>query len=217
MKSGVLVPDDAARTLLEAGNTIVAIAHAGRCIGLIALADRLRETTPAAIARLRALGIEVVMLTGDNPATAQAIAAAAGIVEFKAGVLPADKAAAVTAIQGRRQSDGHGRRRRQRRAGARRGRCELRDRRRLRGRDRGRRHHLIRNDLNAVVDAILLSRATLAKIRQNLFFAFAYNVLGIPLAAFGLLNPVIAGAAMAASSVSVVGNALLLKRWRPAQ
>jgi len=74
---------------------------------------------------------------------------------------------------------------------------------------------LIRPDLNAVVDAILLSRATLSKIRQNLFFAFAYNVLGIPLAAVGLLNPVIAGAAMAASSVSVVSNALLLKRWRP--
>ena len=74
---------------------------------------------------------------------------------------------------------------------------------------------LVRSDLMAVVDAILLSRATLAKIRQNLFFAFAYNVLGIPLAAVGLLNPVVAGAAMAASSVSVVGNALLLKRWRP--
>jgi len=73
---------------------------------------------------------------------------------------------------------------------------------------------LVRSDLNAVVDAILLSRATLAKIRQNLFFAFAYNVLGIPLAAVGLLSPVIAGAAMAASSVSVVGNALLLRRWR---
>jgi len=73
---------------------------------------------------------------------------------------------------------------------------------------------VVRNDLNAVVDAILLSRATLSKIRQNLFFAFAYNVLGIPLAALGLLNPVIAGAAMAASSVSVVTNALLLKRWR---
>jgi len=74
---------------------------------------------------------------------------------------------------------------------------------------------LVRNDLGAVVDAIMLSRATLSKIRQNLFFAFAYNVLGIPLAAAGLLNPVIAGAAMAASSVSVVGNALLLRRWRP--
>jgi Cu+-exporting ATPase len=74
---------------------------------------------------------------------------------------------------------------------------------------------LMRNDLSAVVDAIDLSRVTLAKIKQNLFFAFAYNVLGIPLAAVGLLNPVIAGAAMAASSVSVVGNALLLRRWRP--
>ena len=74
---------------------------------------------------------------------------------------------------------------------------------------------LIRNDLRAVVDAILLSRATLKKIKQNLFFAFAYNVLGIPLAAVGLLNPVIAGAAMAASSVSVVANALFLRRWRP--
>jgi Cation transport ATPase len=76
---------------------------------------------------------------------------------------------------------------------------------------------VVRNDLNAVVDAILLSRATLAKIRQNLFFAFVYNVLGIPLAALGMLNPVFAGAAMAASSLSVVGNALLLRRWRPKQ
>ena len=74
---------------------------------------------------------------------------------------------------------------------------------------------LARGDLGAVVDAIRLSRATLAKIRQNLFFAFVYNVLGIPLAAAGLLNPIIAGAAMALSSVSVVGNALLLRRWTP--
>ena len=75
---------------------------------------------------------------------------------------------------------------------------------------------LLRNDLSAVAAAVDLSRATLSKIRQNLFFAFAYNVLGIPLAAVGLLSPLIAGAAMAASSVSVVSNALLLKRWRPA-
>jgi Cu+-exporting ATPase len=72
----------------------------------------------------------------------------------------------------------------------------------------------MQSDLMSVVDAISLSRATLAKIRQNLFFAFGYNVLGIPLAAIGLLNPVIAGAAMAMSSVSVVSNALLLKRWK---
>jgi Cu+-exporting ATPase len=76
---------------------------------------------------------------------------------------------------------------------------------------------LLRNDLAAVAAAVDLSRATLSKIRQNLFFAFVFNVLGIPLAAFGLLSPVIAGAAMAASSVSVVSNALLLKRWRPPQ
>jgi len=76
---------------------------------------------------------------------------------------------------------------------------------------------VIRNDLNAVVDAILLSRATRVKIRQNLVFAFAYNVLGIPLAALGYLNPVVAGAAMAMSSVSVVGNALLLRKFRVPQ
>ena len=74
---------------------------------------------------------------------------------------------------------------------------------------------LMRSDLNGVADAITLSRATLRKIRQNLFFAFVYNVLGIPLAAMGLLSPVLAGAAMALSSVSVVSNSLLLKRWKP--
>ena len=76
---------------------------------------------------------------------------------------------------------------------------------------------LMKNDLNSVADAIDLSRATLAKIRQNLFFAFIYNVLGIPLAALGMLNPVIAGAAMAMSSVSVVSNSLWLRRWKPAR
>ena len=75
---------------------------------------------------------------------------------------------------------------------------------------------LMRDDVRSVVDAIRLSRATLGKIRQNLFFAFFYNVLGVPLAAVGLLSPVIAGAAMALSSVSVVSNSLLLKRWKPA-
>lgn len=76
---------------------------------------------------------------------------------------------------------------------------------------------LVKSDLAGVADAIALSRATLGKIRQNLFFAFIYNVLGIPLAALGMLNPVVAGAAMAMSSVSVVSNSLLLKRWRPAR
>ena len=76
---------------------------------------------------------------------------------------------------------------------------------------------LMRDDVQSVVDAIRLSRATLGKIRQNLFFAFFYNVLGVPLAAIGMLSPVIAGAAMALSSVSVVSNSLLLKRWKPAR
>ena len=214
---GIMVPSDAAATLLAAGNTVVAVAHRGRCIGFIALADRLRVTTPEAIARLRSLGIDVVMLTGDNPATAQAIATAAGIAMFRADVLPADKAAAVAAFKRDGKitgmvGDG------------------VNDAPALAAADvsfaigagsavaiEAADITVIRNDLNAVVDAILLSRATLAKIRQNLFFAFAYNVLGIPLAVLGLLNPVIAGAAMAASSVSVVGNALFLKRWRPAQ
>jgi Cu+-exporting ATPase len=155
------------------------------------------------------------MLTGDNAATAQAVAAEVGIVEFESGVLPAGKAEAVRARKATGAivgmvGDG------------------VNDAPALAAADvsfaigagsdiaiEAADITLIRSDLEAVVDAILLSRATLAKIRQNLFFAFAYNVLGIPLAAFGWLNPVIAGAAMAASSVSVVSNALLLKRWRP--
>jgi Cu+-exporting ATPase len=215
-REGVPVPSDATATLLAAGNTIVVVAHRGACIGFIALADRMRDTTPSAVARLRALGIDVVMLTGDNAATAQAIATAAGIAHFRADVLPADKAAAVAAFKRDGKATGM--------VGD-----GVNDAPALAAADvsfaigagsavaiEAADITVIRNDLNAVVDAILLSRATLAKIRQNLFFAFAYNVLGIPLAALGLLNPVIAGAAMAASSVSVVGNALLLKRWRPA-
>jgi Cu+-exporting ATPase len=154
------------------------------------------------------------MLTGDNPETARSVAAAVGIADFRAGVMPADKADAVRAMKAKgvitgMVGDG------------------INDAPALAAADvsfaigagsdiaiAAADVTLVRSDLNAVVDAILLSRATLAKIRQNLFFAFAYNVLGIPLAAVGLLSPVIAGAAMAASSVSVVGNALLLRRWR---
>ena len=203
------------RGSIASGHTEVGVASAGHLVGTIALTDRLRETTRAAIDRLRVYGIDVVMITGDNAATAKAIANAAGIATYRAGVLPADKAAAVRAfkVEGRvtgMVGDG------------------VNDAPALAEADvsfaigagsavaiEAADITVIRNDLNAVVDAILLSCATLAKIRQNLFFAFAYNVLGIPLAAFGMLNPVIAGAAMAASSVSVVTNALLLKRWRP--
>jgi P-type Cu+ transporter len=213
--NGIAVPREDCAALQASGKTLIAVAADGRVLGLLALADAIRPTSAGAVARLRSAGIDVVMLTGDNAATAQAVAMAAGITEFRAGVLPAAKADAVRAFKSRgivtgMVGDG------------------VNDAPALAAADvsfaigagsdiaiEAADITLVRSDLDAVVDAILLSRATLAKIRQNLFFAFAYNVLGIPLAAAGLLNPVIAGAAMAASSVSVVGNALLLKRWRP--
>ena len=198
------------------GKTVVVLAEDSRVQALIAIADPLRETSAAAVARLQALGIEVVMLTGDNRATAAAVASAAGVNRFEAEILPGDKAAAVDALkrQGRLVAmvgDG------------------INDAPALAAADIGfamgagsdaaieaADMTLVRSDLHSVADAILLSRATLGKIRQNLFFAFIYNVLGIPLAALGLLNPVVAGAAMAMSSVSVVSNSLLLKRWKAA-
>jgi len=214
-ENGVAVPADRAGPLQHAGKTVVGVAVDGRALGVIGLADRIRPTSVDAVARLMAAGIDVVMLTGDNAQTARAVASAVGIENFRAGVMPADKADSVRALKAQGTvtgmvGDG------------------INDAPALAAADvsfaigagseiaiEAADVTLIRSDLNAVVDAILLSRATLAKIRQNLFFAFAYNVLGIPLAAIGMLSPVIAGAAMAASSVSVVGNALLLRRWRP--
>ena len=184
-------------------------------LGIIAFADILRASSADAVARLTAMGIRVVMLSGDNDATAQAIARQSGISEFRAEVLPQDKAAHVQSFKAAGKmvgmvGDG------------------INDAPALAAADvsfamksgsdiaiEAADITLMRNDLMGVVDAIDLSRTALKKIRQNLFFAFAYNVLGIPLAALGMLNPVIAGAAMAMSSVSVVSNALLLKRWRP--
>jgi P-type Cu+ transporter len=212
---GIVIPPDIDALHKDVGRSIVGVASDGALLGIIALADRVRDTTWGAIGRLREEGIRVVMITGDNAATADAVARAAGIDEVRADVLPADKAAAVSAFRAEGNvtgmvGDG------------------VNDAPALASADvsfaigagsataiEAADITVIRNDLNAVVDAILLSRATLSKIRQNLFFAFAYNVLGIPLAALGLLNPVVAGAAMAASSLSVVGNALLLRRWRP--
>ncbi|WP_300452555.1 heavy metal translocating P-type ATPase [Accumulibacter sp.] len=204
-----------AEQLVARGRSVVVVAADERPLGCLGVADPLRATSRAAVARLERLGVEVVMLTGDNAGTAQAVAREAGITQFEAEVSPGDKAAAL----GRRKSAGRvvgmvgdG----------------INDAPALAAADvsfamgagsdvamQTADVTLMRDDLNGVADAISLSRATLAKIRQNLFFAFIYNVLGIPLAALGLLNPVIAGAAMAMSSVSVVSNSLLLKNWKP--
>jgi Cu+-exporting ATPase len=208
------LPAEQITALQTAGKTVVVLAEGSNALALLAIADPLRDTSRAAVARLAAMGIHVVMLTGDNAATAAAIAAEAGINDFRAGILPGDKAAAVNALKAggvvvAMVGDG------------------INDAPALAAADisfamgagsdaaiEAADMTLVRSDLNGIADAILLSRATLGKIRQNLFFAFIYNVLGIPLAALGLLNPVIAGAAMAMSSVSVVSNSLLLKRWR---
>lgn len=199
--------------LEDAGSTVLVLAGEHAALAYLAVSDRLRPTSAAAIARLRAQGVEVVMLTGDNAASAARIAAQAGITRFRAGVLPQDKATEVSNLRGvgavGMAGDG------------------INDAPALAAADvsfalgagsdiaiEAADVTLMRNDLTSVADAVSLSRATLRKIRQNLFFAFVYNVLGIPLAAAGLLNPVIAGAAMAMSSVSVVSNSLLLRRWQ---
>ncbi|QSR19960.1 heavy metal translocating P-type ATPase [Novosphingobium sp. KA1] len=197
------------------GRTVVGLAEEGRVIGFIAIADRLRDSSVQAVRELRAAGIAVVMLTGDNHHTAAAIAAQAGITRFAAEVLPQNKAEEVRRLQDRGEIVGM--------AGD-----GINDAPALAQADvsfaigagsdvavEAADVVLVRNDLHGVLTAVELSRATLGKIRQNLFFAFIYNVLGIPLAAFGLLNPVIAGAAMALSSISVVSNSLLLSRWQP--
>lgn len=203
--------------LQRTGKTVVVLAEGRLTLALFAIADALRPTSREAVRRLRARGIRVVMLTGDNVSTAAAIAAEAGIDEYRAGILPGDKAAAINELKtagGLVAMVGDG----------------INDAPALAAADvsfaigagsdaavEAADLTLIRSDLCGVVDAIDLSAATLGKIRQNLFFAFIYNVLGIPLAALGWLNPVVAGAAMAMSSVSVVSNSLLLKRWRPGQ
>jgi Cu+-exporting ATPase len=214
---GIAVDEAQILPLQKQGKSIIAIARGQTLLGYIAFADRLRESSRAAVTRLNEMNIRVVMLSGDNLATAQAIAHQAGISEFRAEVLPQDKAALLQSLKASNTligmvGDG------------------INDAPALAAADvsfamrsgsdiaiEAADITLMRNDLMSVVDAISLSRATLKKIRQNLFFAFAYNVLGIPLAALGMLNPVIAGAAMAMSSVSVVSNALLLKRWKPSR
>jgi Cu+-exporting ATPase len=195
--------------------TLVGVEYDGRFLGWIALDDAPRPTSAAAVARLKAMGIEPIILSGDNEEAVRTVAQALGIERWKAGVLPHEKALEIERLRSEKRRIGM--------AGD-----GVNDAPALAAADVSfalasgsgasldvADITLMRNDLAGIADAIALSRATLAKIRQNLFFAFVYNVLGIPLAAAGMLSPVIAGAAMALSSVSVVSNSLTLNRWKP--
>ena len=198
-----------------AGRTVVLAGWDGAVRGALVVADAVKPTSAEAIRRLRAMGLRPVLLTGDNERAARAVADAVGIDEVIAGVLPAGKVEAIRRLQqaGRvvaMAGDG------------------VNDAAALAQADLGLAMGtgadaaieasdltLVRGDLLAVPDAILLSRRTLATIKGNLFWAFGYNAAAIPLAALGFLNPLIAAAAMAFSSVFVVGNSLRLRRWRP--
>ncbi|MFD7775383.1 MULTISPECIES: cation-translocating P-type ATPase [Streptomyces] len=198
-----------------AGRTAVAVAWDGEARAVLEVADAVKETSAEAVRRLRDLGLTPILLTGDNEAVARSVAAEVGIDEVIAEVMPQDKVDVVKRLQGEGRSvamvgDG------------------VNDAAALAQADLGLAMGtgtdaaieagdltLVRGDLRAAADAIRLSRRTLGTIRTNLFWAFAYNVGALPLAAAGLLNPMIAGAAMAFSSVFVVGNSLRLRNFRP--
>lgn len=207
-----------AETLEKSGHTVIWIAEVSPTpglLGILAVTDLIKSVAPQAVAALQAQGLTTMMLTGDNPGVAHVVAEKVGINQVIAEVLPEDKAAQIQALrtQGRRVAmigDG------------------VNDAPALAAADVGMAMGtgtdvametagitLMRGDPTLVAEALSISRATYHKIRQNLFWALIYNVIAIPLAAFGMLNPVIAGAAMAMSSVSVVSNSLLLQRWRP--
>jgi Cu+-exporting ATPase len=207
--------DEAIRRAESEGKTAVVVGSDGVAHGVLVVADAVKPTSADAVKELRALGLTPILLTGDNEATARAVAAQVGIDEVIAGVLPAEKAEVVKRLQGDAKvvamvGDG------------------VNDAAALAQADLGLAMGsgadvaieasdltLVRNDLRTVGDAIRLSRRTLSTIKGNLFWAFAYNVAALPLAAAGLLNPMIAGAAMAFSSVFVVSNSLRLRRFTP--
>ena len=200
---------------LEAdGKTAMLVGVDDRLVGVIAVADTIKPEAAEAVAALKASGIKVVLLSGDNHRTAEAVARQVGIERVIAEVLPDDKVAVIRQLQSEGQvvamvGDG------------------VNDAPALATADIGIAIGsgsdvaketggiiLLKNDVRDVVNAIKLSRATMVKIKQNLFWAFIYNSIGIPIAAFGLLNPIIAAAAMALSSLSVIANSALLKRAR---
>jgi Cu+-exporting ATPase len=218
-----LAPLAARWDALEAqGNTVVGVSIADRARGLLAVADTLKESARPAVAALQQMGLRVALITGDNARTAAAIAREVGIRpdDVHAGVLPEGKAAVIARLQ--RAGPGSAP---QRVAMVGDG---INDAPALASADLGLALGtgtdvalesadvaLMRADLRAVPAALRLGRATLRKVRQNLFWALAYNVLGIPVAALGWLDPIVAGAAMALSSVSVVTSASLLARFDP--
>ena len=207
--------EDMAQNFETQGNTVMWVADGDALLGFIAVGDVARETSAAAIKNLKALNIRPIMLTGDNARTARAMADTLGISDVIAEVLPGGKTAEVERLQGEGAivamvGDG------------------VNDAPALAQADVGMAmgsgadvamHSaamtLMRSEPTLVAGALSVSRATVMKIRQNLFWAFFYNTIALPLAAAGVLTPTIAGAAMALSSVSVVSNSLLLKRWAP--
>jgi Cu+-exporting ATPase len=206
-----------AEELEHTGHTISWLADATthQLLGLLAFGDRIKPQAQAAIAALHAMGIRTVLLTGDNQGSANAVGQQLGVQRIVANMLPADKASTIAALKqegGTIAMVGDG----------------INDAPALAAADVGiamssgtdvAMHAagitLMRGDPALVAAAISISRRSYSKIRQNLFWAFIYNLIGIPLAAFGLLNPMVAGGAMALSSVSVISNALLLRRWKP--
>ncbi|MTJ84070.1 MAG: copper-translocating P-type ATPase [Telmatospirillum sp.] len=207
--------DERAADLEGAGRTVMWVAEGQQALGLIAVADPVKAGAQEAVAGLRAIGVRTVMLTGDNRRTARMVADAIGVDEVRAELLPADKAGVVSSLKAEGAvvamvGDG------------------VNDAPALAAADIGiamgtgtdvAMHSagitLMRGDPGLLPAALSVSRATCRKIRQNLFWAFIYNVVALPLAAFGLLSPALAGAAMAFSSVSVVTSSLMLRRWRP--